>query len=29
VHPLLKEVFGEALPPEPERKPLSVIDHWG
>jgi hypothetical protein len=29
VHPLLKEIFGETLPPEPERKPLAVIDHWG
>jgi hypothetical protein len=29
VHPLLKEIFGETLPPEPERTPLAVIDHWG
>jgi hypothetical protein len=28
IHPLLKEVFGETLPPEPERKAFTVIDHW-
>jgi hypothetical protein len=28
VHPLLKEIFGETLPPEPERKTFTVIDHW-
>jgi len=28
VHPLLAEVFGADLPPEPERTPLSVIDTW-
>lgn len=28
VHSLLKEVFGDALPPEPERKPLVIVDHW-
>jgi len=29
VHPLLKEIFGEHLPDEPERVPLPVIDVWG
>ena len=28
VHPLLKEIFGDTLLPEPERKALNVIDHW-
>jgi hypothetical protein len=28
VHPLLGEVFGDQLPPEPERAPLSVIHTW-
>jgi hypothetical protein len=28
VHPLLGEVFGDQLPPEPERTPLSVIHVW-
>lgn len=28
VHGLLAEVFGDALPPEPERLPLSVIHTW-
>lgn len=28
VHPLLSEIFGEQLPPEPERLPLSVIHTW-
>ena len=28
VRPLLAEVFGEQLPPEPERRPLSVIHTW-
>lgn len=28
VHPLLQEIFGDNLPPEPERKPVVVIDHW-
>jgi hypothetical protein len=28
VHPLLVEIFGEDLPPEPERTALSVIDLW-
>ena len=29
VHPLLGEIFGEQLPPAPERVRLSAIDHWG
>jgi hypothetical protein len=29
VHGLLSEVFGEDLPPEPERTPLPVIHVWG
>jgi hypothetical protein len=28
VHPMLGEVFGDQLPPEPERTPLSVIHVW-
>lgn len=28
VHPLLSEIFGEELPPEPERNLLSVIHSW-
>lgn len=28
VHPLLGEVFGDQLPPEPERTLLSVIHVW-
>ena len=28
VHPLLGEIFGDQLPPEPERTPLSVIHTW-
>jgi hypothetical protein len=28
VHPLLQGVFGEQLPPEPERLPLTVIHTW-
>jgi hypothetical protein len=28
VHPLLREIFGGELPPEPERTPLSVIHVW-
>jgi hypothetical protein len=28
VHPLLGEVFGDQLPPEPERLPLPVIHTW-
>jgi hypothetical protein len=29
VHSLLAEIFGEQLPPEPERTPLPVIHVWG
>ncbi len=29
VHGLLREVFGDDLPPEPERHPITVIDTWG
>lgn len=29
VHGLLREVFGDQLPPEPERVPLDVIHLWG
>ncbi len=29
VHPLLAELFGSSLPPEPERVPLPVIHVWG
>jgi hypothetical protein len=29
VHSLLREVFGDELPPEPERTPLSVLHVWG
>jgi hypothetical protein len=28
VHPLLREIFGDDLPPEPERTPLSVVHVW-
>jgi hypothetical protein len=28
VHGILREIFGDDLPPEPERTPLSVIDVW-
>ncbi len=28
VHPLLGEIFGEELPPEPERTVLPVIHTW-
>ena len=28
VHGLLAEVFGDDLPPEPERTPLPVVDVW-
>ena len=28
VHSLLGEIFGDQLPPEPERTPLSVIHSW-
>jgi hypothetical protein len=29
VHTLLTEIFGDELPPEPERAPLSVLHVWG
>jgi hypothetical protein len=29
VHGMLREVFGDVLPPEPELVPLSVIHVWG
>ena len=28
VHPLLAEIFGNDLPPEPERQPMPVIHVW-
>lgn len=28
VHPLLTEIFGDQLPPEPERTTLRVVDVW-
>lgn len=28
VHSMLTEVFGDDLPPEPERTPISVIHTW-
>ena len=28
VHPLLHEIFGDELPPEPPRVALAAIDHW-
>ncbi len=29
VHGLLREIFGDSLPPEPERTPLPLVDAWG
>ncbi len=29
VHELLHEVFGDQLPPEPERTPITVVHAWG
>lgn len=29
VHNLLREVFGNDLPPEPERTPITVVHVWG
>ena len=29
VHGLLREIFGDALPPEPERSLLEVVHAWG
>ena len=28
VHPILAEVFGDDLPPEPERVEVAVVDVW-
>lgn len=28
VHAMLREVFGDDLPPEPDRTPMSVIHAW-
>jgi hypothetical protein len=28
VHPLLAEIFGDQLPPEPERVTLPLVDVW-
>lgn len=28
VHPMLREVFGDQLPPEPERTPVSALHVW-
>ncbi len=28
VHELLSEIFGDNMPPEPPRTPISVIHHW-
>jgi hypothetical protein len=28
VHAMLRDVFGDDLPPEPERTPMSVIHAW-
>lgn len=28
VHDLLSEIFGDALPPEPTRTPITVVHHW-
>jgi hypothetical protein len=29
VHALLAEIFGDQLPPEPPRTPISVVHAWG
>jgi hypothetical protein len=29
VHPLLSQIFGDELPPEPERTPAPVVHVWG
>jgi hypothetical protein len=29
VHELLREIFGDELPPEPERIPLPLVHAWG
>ena len=28
VHPLLAEIFGDQLPPEPDRARMAVVDLW-
>jgi hypothetical protein len=28
IHPLLAEIFGDDMPPEPDRVPLQVIHAW-
>ncbi len=28
VHDLLSEIFGDNLPPEPERTPITIVHHW-
>ena len=28
VHDLLSEIFGDNLPPEPPRTPISIVHHW-
>ena len=28
VHPLLAEIFGDQLPPEPDRASMAVVDLW-
>ena len=28
VHGLLSEIFGDQLPPEPERTPISLVHYW-
>jgi hypothetical protein len=29
VHAMLREVFGDELPPEPERREIDVVHAWG
>ena len=29
IHDLLREIFGDELPPEPERTTLSLVHAWG
>lgn len=28
LHELLSEIFGDDLPPEPERTPIAIVHHW-
>ena len=28
VHGMLAEIFGDQLPPEPERTPISIVHYW-